>query len=88
MTQPIALPSKSVHYHERMTLVLDLDETLVHCSIEHLEKSELTFPVSHGGQDYEVNVRRRPFFREVFTLLKEPSCLKDFSVLRHCERVV
>lgn len=64
MSRPPVLPIKHAKYHECMTLVLDLDETLVHCSVDPLENSELTFPVVHCGQEYQVHVRRRPFFKE------------------------
>ena len=38
----------------RISLALDLDETLVHCSVQPIEKAELTFSVSFNGLDYEV----------------------------------
>ncbi len=46
----------------KVTLVLDLDETLVHCSTEPLENAEMTFPVTYGGKEYQVYVRKRPYF--------------------------
>ena len=80
MSRPPVLPKKDKLYEERMTLVLDLDETLVHCSVDPMENSELTFPVVHCGQEllyfvhtyplsdcldrYQVHVRRRPYFKE------------------------
>ena len=52
-----------------VTLCLDLDETLVHCSIEPIENPELKFAVTFNGVDYDVYVRTRPylesFLREV-----------------------
>jgi len=42
-------------------LALDLDETLVHCSIQPLEKAELTFGVNFNSQEYKVYVRMRPY---------------------------
>jgi CTD small phosphatase-like protein 2 len=38
----------------KMTLVLDLDETLVHCSTEPLSGSDLVFPVVFNGIEYKV----------------------------------
>ena len=37
-----------------MTLVLDLDETLVHCSVEPITNADLTFPVVFNGVEYRV----------------------------------
>lgn len=44
-----------------ITLVLDLDETLVHSAVDFLTSPDMTFPVSFGGIDYKVFVRKRPF---------------------------
>ncbi len=52
-----------------ITLALDLDETLVHCSIHPIENPDLTFNVNFNGSDYNVSVRIRPhlehFLRQV-----------------------
>lgn len=47
----------------KITLAIDLDETLVHCSVIPLEKAELTFSVNFNGVDYEVYVRTRPHLK-------------------------
>lgn len=47
---------------EKITLVLDLDETLVHCSLEKIENPDLIFSISFEGQDIEIFVRKRPGF--------------------------
>eukprot|EP00762_Andalucia_godoyi_P004465 ANDGO_08220.mRNA.1 CTD small phosphatase-like protein 2 len=53
----------------KLSLVLDLDETLVHCSTEPMEKADLTFHITSNGVDYTVYARKRPhmdfFLREV-----------------------
>jgi len=66
------------------TLVLDLDETLVHCSTEPLENAELTFPVMYGGKEYQVFVRRRPHFE---TFLKRVSQLFEVVVFTASQEV-
>ena len=43
------------------TLVLDLDETLVHCTVEAIPNPDLTFPVNFNGVLYIVYVRKRPY---------------------------
>ena len=45
---------------KKKTLVLDLDETLVHCSVEPPAQSDLTFPVTFHGTLYTVHVKLRP----------------------------
>merc|ERR1712130_605456 len=40
-----------------ITLALDLDETLVHCSVSPIDGADLTFPVEFNGVEYTVFVR-------------------------------
>lgn len=53
----ICLPPPSSN---KPTLVLDLDETLVHCTVEPVPKPDLIFPVDFNGMTYRVYVRKRP----------------------------
>lgn len=54
---PIPMKAKDAPH---ITLALDLDETLVHCSVQPIDNAELTFNVNFNGLDYEVYVRTRP----------------------------
>ena len=58
------LPRKTRNDHKN-TLVLDLDETLVHSNLEQqLDESDFSFPVNFNNQQHIVNVRRRPYLKE------------------------
>lgn len=61
--EAIALPPKSLS-SPKVTLVLDLDETLVHCGIEPLENADLEFSVEYEGQSFKIYVRKRPYLHE------------------------
>lgn len=43
------------------TLVLDLDETLVHCTVEPIDNADMVFPVTFNNTLYNVYVRKRPY---------------------------
>mmetsp|Transcript_10080 Transcript_10080/g.16734 ORF Transcript_10080/g.16734 Transcript_10080/m.16734 type:complete len:383 (-) Transcript_10080:116-1264(-) len=63
----VALPPKDSK-DPPITLVLDLDETLVHCTVEATEDSDLTFPVFFHNMEYQVHVKLRP---HVFEFLEK-----------------
>ncbi|CAM9199961.1 unnamed protein product [Phaeothamnion confervicola] len=54
-----AVLPESCHPH-RKTLVLDLDETLVHCTVDAVERPDVVLPVCFNGVEYRVCVRKRP----------------------------
>lgn len=60
---PIALPPKDKN-SPPISLVLDLDETLVHCTVEPDNDADLVFPVVFHGVTYPVHVRLRPHLFE------------------------
>ncbi|XP_062206430.1 uncharacterized protein LOC133908423 [Phragmites australis] len=44
----------------KVTLVLDLDETLVHSTMEHCDDADFTFPVFFNMKEHVVYVKKRP----------------------------
>jgi Dullard-like phosphatase family protein len=55
----------------KVSLVLDLDETLVHCSIQPIPDSDIVFGVNFNGVDYAVHVRTRPHLRTFLQKVSE-----------------
>lgn len=66
----ICLPPKD-RGDNRISLVLDLDETLVHCTVEPIDDPDMIFPVEFGGVEYQVHVRKRPFLKEFLEAVYE-----------------
>lgn len=66
---PIALPPKS-ETAPPISLVLDLDETLVHCTVEPVEDADLVFPVVFHSVTYQVHVRLRPHLFDFLEKIK------------------
>ncbi|XP_072966832.1 uncharacterized protein [Typha angustifolia] len=58
---PIWLPN--AEERRPITLVLDLDETLVHSTLEHCDDADFTFPVFFNMKQHDVYVRRRPYLQ-------------------------
>lgn len=54
------LPPAAGHLASRPTLVLDLDETLVHSSFTYLADAHLTLPLTISGETAVAYVRKRP----------------------------
>mmetsp|Transcript_9115 Transcript_9115/g.10948 ORF Transcript_9115/g.10948 Transcript_9115/m.10948 type:complete len:365 (+) Transcript_9115:53-1147(+) len=53
------------------TLVLDLDETLVHCSVDGGTDADLTFPVDFNGTIYQVSVKIRPHMAKFLEMVSD-----------------
>jgi Dullard-like phosphatase family protein len=62
-SRPPVLPRRTRRTPE-YSLVLDLDETLVHCSLTHMEPADFMFSVDYEDNEYDVYVRLRPHFRD------------------------
>ncbi|CAN6546188.1 unnamed protein product [Malus baccata var. baccata] len=57
--QPNILPEEASK-RKSVTLVLDLDETLVHSTLEHRDDADFTFTVFFNMKEHPVYVKRRP----------------------------
>eukprot|EP00551_Chaetoceros_affinis_P007701 CAMPEP_0203667816 /NCGR_PEP_ID=MMETSP0090-20130426/4568_1 /ASSEMBLY_ACC=CAM_ASM_001088 /TAXON_ID=426623 /ORGANISM="Chaetoceros affinis, Strain CCMP159" /LENGTH=580 /DNA_ID=CAMNT_0050532085 /DNA_START=332 /DNA_END=2074 /DNA_ORIENTATION=+ len=73
--QKICLPPKDKS-DPPITLVLDLDETLVHCTVEPIPDATMVFPVYFNGVQYSVHVRTRPYLEQFLE-----SVAKKFEVV-------
>ncbi|KAI3824615.1 hypothetical protein L1987_06079 [Smallanthus sonchifolius] len=54
-----------------VTLVLDLDETLVHSSLEHCDDADFSFPVFVDFKEHTVYVKQRPHLRDFLERVSE-----------------
>lgn len=61
--RPMLLP-KQTRRCPSTTLVLDLDETLVHSSLEPCDDADFTFTVKFNEKDHTVYVRCRPYLQD------------------------
>mmetsp|Transcript_19192 Transcript_19192/g.33065 ORF Transcript_19192/g.33065 Transcript_19192/m.33065 type:complete len:450 (-) Transcript_19192:702-2051(-) len=66
----LLLPCKTRNC-KRQTLVLDLDETLVHSCLEPTADADFKFPVHFNGQEHMIHVRKRPFLHEFMERVAE-----------------
>ena len=48
----------------KVTLVLDLDETLVHCTTDRNDSADVSFSLFFNNQTYYVSAMKRPFLEE------------------------
>jgi len=64
------IPEKSAS-HPSKTLVLDLDETLVHCTTNPIPNADLVFPVEFHGEKFQVYVLKRPHLQNFLVKVSE-----------------
>ncbi|KAF6143643.1 hypothetical protein GIB67_004172 [Kingdonia uniflora] len=57
---PISMP-KETQKRKPITIVLDLDETLVHSTLDQGDDADFTFPVFFNMKEHTVYVRQRPY---------------------------
>ena len=62
--EELLLPPKSEEFLNKKTLILDLDETLVHSSFSPFEKNDIILEVDFEGIMYNIYVLVRPFAEE------------------------
>lgn len=68
--RPFALPPKTRRSHTR-TLILDLDETLVHSSTEPVQNPDHVMTVTSNGQVFEVQVKVRPHIEKFLSTVAQ-----------------
>ncbi|MQM10555.1 hypothetical protein Taro_043449 [Colocasia esculenta] len=61
--RPMLLP-KQTRSCPSTTLVLDLDETLVHSSLDPCDGADFTFPVNFNLREHTIYVRCRPYLKD------------------------
>ncbi|XP_043689457.1 CTD small phosphatase-like protein 2-A isoform X3 [Telopea speciosissima] len=68
--RPMLLP-KETRKRKSVTLVLDLDETLVHSTLEQCDDADFTFQVFFNMEEHTVYVRQRPYLRTFLETVAE-----------------
>ncbi|KAI3741512.1 hypothetical protein L1987_59186 [Smallanthus sonchifolius] len=64
-------PTVSPWERKTVTLVLDLDETLVHSSLELCDDADFSFPVFVDSKEHTVYVKQRPYLKEFLERVSE-----------------
>jgi len=78
------LPPPSGKENRQFTLVLDLDETLVHCDVNKVAECDQVFPVVFGGDTYQVYMSKRPFFQRFLELVAPLFEVVVFTASQQC----
>eukprot|EP00035_Acanthoeca_spectabilis_P038355 m.52452 g.52452 ORF g.52452 m.52452 type:complete len:392 (+) comp9102_c0_seq2:62-1237(+) len=69
--KPVLPPRRKADKSKPLTLVLDLDETLVHCEVNEMTNYDYVFPVHLDKRKYTVYARRRPFMKQFLERVSE-----------------
>ncbi|KAF9934128.1 hypothetical protein FBU30_003409 [Linnemannia zychae] len=67
-----------------ITLVLDIDETLVHCATRPLDSPDIVFPVEYNHETWEVYGRIRPGMYEFLEKMSEKFEVITFTASQEC----
>ena len=76
---PKLTPQNNIKYQiKKKTLILDLDETLVHSSMRPFQKcADITLPLNYNGRSIFIYVLKRPFLEQ---FLQEMSLIYDIII--------
>ena len=66
------------------TLVLDLDETLIHASVSWFQNSDFSFFVGFGGQRHRVHAKKRPGLKEFLEKVSQMFECVLFTASQEC----
>ncbi|KAK4746875.1 hypothetical protein SAY87_025912 [Trapa incisa] len=80
---PALLPKEACK-QKRITLVLDLDETLIHSTTQPCEDADFTFKIFYNMGEHTVYVRKRPF---LMTFLERVSEMFEIVIFTASESV-
>jgi len=80
--QPILKAKKSSM--PRNTLVLDLDETLVHCNTEGIGEYDERFTVRYNSHDYDVYMKKRPHLQNFLHTVSKWFEIVVFTASQKC----
>jgi len=70
LKRPYVLP-KRTRSTPTLTLVLDLDETLVHCNFVGMNEPDIIFPLDHDSNIYTIYAKVRPFYKEFIEVVSQ-----------------
>lgn len=83
ITRPSVLPAKT-RSSPRLTLILDLDETMVHSEMRPMPNANVCFSIQHNGEDHNIWVYYRPY---LFEFLEKASKMFEIVVFTASQRV-